>query len=194
MSKKDEHANHAKQADHKEPAPQAAEQVAAPMAEAVDPFKKLTAERDDLLSRLQRLSAEFLNYQKRAAREVNEAREYANAELIKSFLSVLDDMERAVEVARNNHSTDDPLLKGMLLVHEKALGLLQQHGLSVIEAAGTQFDPSMHSALLEEATDKHPPKTVLKELQRGYRLKSRILRPAAVVLAKAVPDENPKAE
>lgn len=194
MSRKEEHSEHHKHGEHKAQNHKASEtkapEQAAPAGVAGEELAKLTAERDDLLNRLQRLSAEFLNYQKRASREVNEAREYANADLIKSFLSVLDDMERAVDAARNNHSMDDPLLKGMLLVHEKALGLLLQQGLSAIEAAGAMFDPSLHSALMEEPTDKVPPRTVVKELQRGYRLKSRVLRPAAVILAKPLPPEE----
>jgi len=187
MSKKAEHSHH----DRKQPAPDAEAEPAAQQAPAETPaeppdeLKALQAERDDLLARLQRVSADYLNYQKRAQREIADAREFANAELIRNLLPVLDDMERAMEAARANHGQDDPLLVGMQLVHDKALGTLGGFGLSVIEAAGKSFDPDLHSALMEEPTDRHPPKTVLRELQKGYRLKGRTIRPAAVVVAKA---------
>jgi molecular chaperone GrpE len=164
-----------------------------PQEPAKDSPEALKAERDDLLGRLQRVSADYVNYQKRVHREINDAREYANAELIKGLLSVLDDMERAIEAAKANHSADDPLLRGVRLVHEKALAFLSRFGLSVVESLGKPFDPDVHSALCEEATDQQPPHTVLRELQKGYRLKGRTIRPAAVVVARApeAPEASP---
>ncbi len=152
----------------------------------------LRAERDDLLARLQRVSADYLNYQKRARRDAEEAREYANAQLMRDLLSVLDDMELAMEAARKNHDEDDPLLKGMGLVHDKALSILEKSGLSSMHVVGEAFDPDRHQALLTETTDRHPPEMVVRELQKGYELKGRTLRAARVVVAKA-PDADAKA-
>ena len=141
-------------------------------------LQNLQAERHDLLARLQRVSADYLNYQKRVQRDITQARDFANEELIKSLLGVLDDMERALAVARANHPPDDPLLVGMELVHSKAVETLGRFGLTAIQAEGQPFDPERHSALLEQPSDEHPPRTVLKELQRGYQLKGRTIRPA----------------
>ena len=144
----------------------------------------LQAERDDLLARLQRLSAEFVNYQKRVQRDIAQAREFANEELIKSLLPILDDMERALNAARQNHAADDPLRTGMELVHDKAFKTLEGFGLTRISAQGELFDPERHSALMEQPSDRHPPRTVLQELQAGYQLKGRTIRPAHVVVSK----------
>ncbi|MDY6913494.1 MAG: nucleotide exchange factor GrpE [Planctomycetota bacterium] len=155
-------------------------------AEGVKPPR---AERDDLMARLQRVSADYLNYQRRVQRDIEQAREFANEDLIKSMLAVLDDMERALGTAGTNHDADDPLLAGMQLVHDKALETLGRFGLGIIEAEGKMFDPEKHLALMQQATDASPPMTVLKEVQRGYQLKGRTIRPARVIVAKA-PDQQ----
>jgi len=160
----------------------------------------LRAERDDLMGRLQRVSADYLNYQKRVRRDITETREFANTELIRNLLGMLDDMERALEAAGVNHAEDDPLLTGMQLVHDKAMETLGKFGLTVIEAVDKPFDPDNHSAMMQEPSDVHPPQTVLRELQKGYQLKGRTIRPAAVVVstggqgAQATPEENQSSE
>jgi len=147
-------------------------------------LRALEAERDDLLGRLQRTAADYLNYQKRSARQADEARQYARAELIKQLLPVLDDMERALGAARENHAEDDPLLAGMQLVHDKALETLGRLGLAVIEAVGKPFDPDRHSAVMQQDDHERPPQTILQEVQKGYEINGRTLRPAAVVVSK----------
>jgi molecular chaperone GrpE len=184
------HKNHPK--DHPGPSDEkaapapASQEGAAPLPQPppAENVQSLRAERDDLLGRLQRVSAEFVNYQKRAQRDIAQAREFANEELIKSLLPVLDDMERALNVARQNQPADDPLRKGMELVHDKALQILASFGLTRISTQEVPFDPERHSALMEQPSDRHPPQTVLQELQAGYQLKGRTIRPAHVVVSK----------
>jgi molecular chaperone GrpE len=176
------------------PAPASQEGAAPPLPDPSPPGETvqnlragpdaLQAERDDLLARLQRLSAEFVNYQKRVQRDIAQAREFANEELIKSLLPVVDDMERALNVARQNQPADDPLRAGMELVHSKALQTLERFGLTRISAKEELFDPERHAALMEQPSDRHPPRTVLQELQAGYQLKGRTIRPAHVVVSK----------
>ena len=165
-----------------------AEEIPAP-AEPADPMEALQAERDDLMARLQRTAADYANYQKRIQREITEARDFANVRIITQLLSVLDDMERALEAAGDGCDQDDPLLVGMKLVHDKALEVLGGFGMEIIEAVGQPFDPEAHSAMLQQPTDKHPPQTVVQELQRGYTLKGRTIRPTAVVVS--VEPESP---
>jgi molecular chaperone GrpE len=161
-----------------------------PMPTEPDAAAQLKTERDDLLARLQRVSADYLNYQKRAARDVETAREFANESLLRSLLPVLDDMERAIAAARQNHPADDPLLVGVELVHDKALNVLQQFGVKVVSpAAGEAFDPARHAALMQRPSD-FPPQTVLEVLQKGYELRGRTLRAASVVVSAAqAPDD-----
>ncbi len=150
-----------------------------------DDVEALRAERDDLLARLQRVTADYLNYKKRVQRDIEQAREYANEELIRSLLGVLDSMERALEAARANHGEDSTLFQGMQLVHNQALETLAKFGVTVIEAEGRPFDPDLHAAMLQQPSERHPPMTVLQEVQKGYRYKGRTIRPSTVVVSTA---------
>jgi molecular chaperone GrpE len=156
--------------------------------EGDEDVESLKVERADLVARLQRLGADYQNYQKRTQKERQQEREFANEGLMKALLSVLDDMERGLQAARDNHPADDPLLVGMQLVHDKLVDTLGQFGLSVIQAEGEPFDPDRHSAMMQEPSEDMEPMTVLRELQKGYELKGRTWRPSAVVVARA-PEE-----
>lgn len=158
--------------------------------QADEDLDTLRAERDDLRQRLQRVSADYVNYKKRIQRDIEQAREFANEDLVKSLLGVLDDMERALEAARADHDEDDPLLKGMQIVHDNALSTLGKFGLEPIEAEGKPFDPDKHAAMMQEPSEDHPPQTVLRELQKGYMLKGRTIRPSAVVVSAPPQDEQ----
>ncbi|HUS48399.1 MAG TPA: nucleotide exchange factor GrpE [Phycisphaerae bacterium] len=180
----------------KEPPADEADEAAMPdrqdaATETPDP-EALRAERDDLLARLQRVSADYLNYQKRVQKDITQARQFANESLIKSLLVVLDDMDRALETAAASAPPDDPLLTGMRLVREKAMQTLAQFGLAPIEAVGRPFDPDHHAAVAQENTDSHPPDTVVRELQKGYTLKERTIRPSMVIVSK-LPGEGDQA-
>jgi len=163
-------------------------------APPADDLKALQAERDDLMERLQRVSADYLNYQKRIQRESGEQRQLASAELIKALLPVLDDMERALEAARQNHDQDDAFLQGMQLVHDKAFQTLGQFGLEAIDAAGQPFDPDLHSAVMQQPSAAHPPQNVLQEVQKRYRFKGRTLRPSGVIVSTPAGEESQPTE
>ncbi len=143
----------------------------------------IKAERDELLSRLQHVSADYQNYQRRIQRDVQESREYATAGLIKDMLGVLDDLDLAIEHGKGAHEETDPLMAGLLLVRSKAVEMLSRHGLTLIPTEGEVFDPNLHQALMQEACPDVTTPTVTRELQRGYMLKGRVLRPAKVSVA-----------
>jgi molecular chaperone GrpE len=144
-------------------------------------LQKLTAERDTLLDRLARLQAEFENARKRASREQQDFREYALADAIKALLPVLDSFERAIEV---NSSKDAEFRSGIELIHKQFLDALVKLGLRPIPAKGEPFDPHLHQAVEMVETSQVKDHHVLEELQRGYKLKDRLLRPSMVKVAR----------
>jgi molecular chaperone GrpE len=145
---------------------------------------KLRAERDLLIDRLARLQAEFENARRRATREQQDFREYAAADTIKTLLPVLDSFDRALRAAPAEKSE---FREGIELIQKQFEDALLKMGLRPIPAKGEPFNPHLHEAIeMVDATD-HEDDTVLDELQRGYKLKERLLRPAMVKVAR-----NPK--
>jgi molecular chaperone GrpE len=143
-------------------------------------FERLRQERDTLLDRLARLQAEFDNFRKRNAREQQEFREYALAEAIKTLLPVVDSFDRALATPERN---SEEFHSGIELINRQFHDALAKLGVQPIEARGELFDPNLHQAVqmveTTEAEDHH----VFDELQRGYKLKDRLLRPAMVRVA-----------
>jgi|SRR5215467_10428012 len=154
--------------------------TSAPPSGTVAELDRLKAERDNLLDRLARMQADFENARKRGAREQQEFREYAVADAIRSLLPVLDSFDRAlatnVEVAEF-HS-------GIELIHKQLHDALAKLGLRAIPAKGEPFDPHLHQAIEMVDTTEAKDHEVLEELQRGYKLKDRLLRPAMVKVAR----------
>jgi molecular chaperone GrpE len=154
---------------------------AAPVGEAaLSEVEKLKAERDALLDRLARLQAEFDNARKRAAREQQEFREFAAADVIKNFLPILDSFERALK-ARGDAGD---FRGGVELIYKQFQDALQKSGVQAIKAVGEPFDPRMHEAIEMVDTTDVPDHHVIDELQRGYKYKDRLLRPAMVRVAR----------
>jgi molecular chaperone GrpE len=145
---------------------------------------KLRGERDLLLDRLARLQAEFDNYRKRASREQSDYREYALADAVRSLLPILDSFERALKTGQNQ--TGD-FRTGVELIYKQFSDALGKLGATQVAAEGQPFDPRYHEAIemveTSDAKDNH----VIEVLQRGYRMKDRLLRPAMVRVAR-----NPK--
>ncbi|NLF31893.1 MAG: nucleotide exchange factor GrpE [Planctomycetes bacterium] len=186
----DENLDNAPQGEEQPQAGEEPQQAPAGPEEAIVTLESLAAERDDLLARLQRVSADFVNYQKRMERERMEIRGFIVADVLSAMFDVMDDLELAVSHARENHPADDPLLTGTEMVYRKALGVFERFGVTPIDAAGRAFDPSVHEAVVSQPTDEAPPMTVLAEIRKGYRLRDRVIRPSRVVVAAALPDED----
>jgi molecular chaperone GrpE len=156
-------------------------QQPAPKSQAEAELQKLKAERDSLVDRLARLQAEFENARKRSAKEQQDFREYAVMDAVKSLLPILDSFERALQ-ASNPEATE--FRSGVELIYKQLQDALVKQGLRPIPATGEPFDPHLHQAIemvdTTEAKDHH----VLEELQRGYKLKDRLLRPSMVKVAR----------
>jgi len=162
--------------------PTATVDVAAPSLKREDAeLQKLRAERDMLLDRLARMQAEFDNARKRAARELQDYREYALADAIKALLPTLDSLERALQASSTEKSE---LGNGIELIYKQLLDALSKLGLRPIPAKGELFDPHLHEAIEMVETTEAKDHQILEELQRGYKLKDRLLRPAMVRVAR----------
>jgi len=151
---------------------------------AASETEKLKAERDALLDRLARLQAEFDNARKRAVREQQEFREFAAADVIKNFLPILDSFERALKAGGDSNSNSNDFRNGIELIYRQFQDALQKIGVQPIVSVGQPFDPRLHEAVEMVDTSEVPDHHVLDELQRGYKYKERLLRPAMVRVAR----------
>ena len=141
---------------------------------------KLKAERDSLLDRLARAQAEFENARRRASKEQQDFRDYAAADAIRPLLPVLDSFERALQVK----SEGGDFRSGVELIYKQLQDALAKMGVRAIPAKGEPFDPHVHEAIEMVETSDAADHEVLEELQRGYKFKDRLLRPAMVKVAK----------
>lgn len=143
-------------------------------------FLKLQAERDSLLDRLARMQAEFENARRRNLKEQQDYRDYAAADAIKALLPVLDSFERAVTVKADAAE----FRNGVELIYKQLQSVLEKLSLQPIKAKGEAFNPHLHEAIEMVDTNDVPDHEVIEELQRGYKLKDRLLRPAMVRVAR----------
>jgi len=163
--------------------------------EAADP-EDVAALKDQLL----RLHADFENLRRRTLREKEEAFRYGHENLVKDLLPTVDNLERAVDHARQNEGGDiEGLLQGVELVLRELRGVFARHGVEEIEAEGKTFDPSVHEAMAQAPDDSVPANTVVQVFQRGYRLRDHLIRPASVIVSKpsregGAQSEEPPAE
>lgn len=145
-------------------------------------FKQEQTRADDNFAKWQRTAADIANMRRRHEQERQEYLKQANAMLIGDMLPVLDSFDRAL-ASVPPELREMTWIDGVALVERQLRAVLERHGLSTIEAEGKQFDPNEHEALLHESSEQ-PADTVIGELQRGYRLHDRVLRPAMVKIAK----------
>ena len=140
-------------------------------------------EYDEANDKLLRVSAESENYRKRTAREMEDFRKYAVQSLLKEMLSAVDHIELAIQAAASNSAPDKNLTEGLNLTLKELLRIFEKFNVVPIAAVGTPFNPEFHEAMLREESGEFPENTVLREMQKGYMIGSRLLRPALVVVA-----------
>jgi len=150
--------------------------------------ERLGREVEALREQLKRSLADFDNLRKRTERERQELRRYALFDLMREFVTVVDNLERALAAG----GSAEDLKAGVDMILRQMRELLRRHGVTEIEALGQPFDPSLHEAVSREESASVPVPTVVGELQRGYRMHDRLLRPAMVRVA--VPAEDKPAE
>ena len=136
----------------------------------------------ELNERIVRLTADFDNFRKRAQRDKDEARQFANQGLLEKLLPVLDNFEMAVTAVKD---TDPSVRDGVQMILDQLLGVLKESGVEPVDALDQPFDPNLHEALSQEETADAEEGTVIQQVQCGYKLNERLVRPARVVVAKA---------
>ena len=152
-----------------------------PGDDAPNPVAVLEEECASLRDQLLRARAEFDNYRKRTAREVERIRKTAAESLIHELLSAVDNLELGL---KHSAKEGDPLTGGVRLVHKQIMDTLERNGLEKIDAVGRKFDPNIHEAVAQMPSDTVPADHVIEEFQRGYRLGGQILRPSKVAVSR----------
>jgi molecular chaperone GrpE len=185
-----------------EPQPPEKKQAKAPdeeLSKLRQELESLQKERDELFGRLQRVSADYANFQKRVPKQINDSVAYEKDRLIRSLLPILDNMDHLLKA----HSTEstDAIVQGVEIIYGHMLDILKSHGVEQMPALGEPFDPARHEAVMRRTEPGQPPDVVLEEIQKGYRIGDRILRPTRVVVSQAPApqpsqpqNQEPKAE
>ncbi len=146
-------------------------------------LKKLQKEKDELFAQLQRVSADYANYQKRVPKQIADAISYEKEKIIKTLLPILDNFEHTLQNADSAESVD-VLAQGIRIIYDQMLETLKSNNVERIESLGEKFDPALHQAMMRRAEDDKEDDIVLEEFQAGYKLNGRVIRPGKVVVNK----------
>jgi molecular chaperone GrpE len=163
-------------------APQDAASEEAPPTIPLDPLAQAMAERDANSDQLLRAQAEQDNYRKRMQKECADEKLYQAASFARAILPPLDNLERALAAAANSEQ-DSELVAGVRMVAQQFADVLSGFSIKVIDAVGQPFDPNFHEAIQQMPSEEHPKMTVIQEVERGYQLHDRILRPSKVIVS-----------
>ena len=170
-------------------APYIGEESVASKEELVEELEKTKKEATENYDKYLRTSAEFENYKRRAIKERADAINYGNERLIKDILPIVDGLERALDHAYNSEDFD-AFVEGLRLIYDKLLVSLEKHGVERIDAAGKDFDPNFHEAMLQVETEEYENNKIVEELEKGYLLNGRLLRPAKAAISKSISKEK----
>lgn len=145
-------------------------------------IESLQQEKEEMYQRILRLQAEFDNFKKRSQKEKEADRKYKSQEIVNELLPAIDNMERALQVEVTEATSG--LVEGITMVYRQLLEALKSQGVEVLETAGKEFDPNLHHAVMQIEDSELESNTVVEELQKGYMLKDRVIRPAMVKVNK----------
>lgn len=150
-------------------------------------LEEARSQTESAIDKMMRLAADFDNYKKRSAKEYENIRKFAAENLIKELLPIVDNFERAIESASESKDFDS-FIEGVKLILNQMINLLEKEGVIRIKAVGEVFDPNVHEAVLHINSDDYPENVVTQELQKGYILRDRVIRPAMVAVSKGLKD------
>lgn len=154
-----------------------------------DKIDQLQKEKDDLFEKLQRVSADYANFQKRAPKQIADTISYEKERFIKSLLPAMDNFEHTL-VNADSAENGQALLKGIKIVYDQMLDILKSHDVEQIKALDEKFDPALHQAMLQRAEPEKEDNIVLEEFQKGYKFNGRVIRPSKVIVNKLPSEEN----
>jgi molecular chaperone GrpE len=155
-------------------------------------IESLQKEKDELFGKLQRVSADYANFQKRVPRQIADTIGYEKERIIKALLPVLDNFEHTLQNARS--AEKDGLVKGIRIIYDQLLDVLKSHNVEQVDALGEKFDPVVHEAMTQQTNLQKEEGVVLEEFQKGYRLNGRVIRPSRVVVNKLPEQMEPQQE
>ena len=158
------------------------------LEELRDKIDSLQEEKDELFGKLQRVSADYANFQKRAPKQVAEAIAYEREKIIKTLLPALDNFEHTLQNAEAAENAG-VFVKGIEIIYDQMLDILKSHGVERITAAGEKFDPAVHEAVMQKSEPEREEGVVLEEFQTGYTLNGRVIRPSKVTVNKSASEE-----
>ncbi|MHC4752552.1 MAG: nucleotide exchange factor GrpE [Planctomycetota bacterium] len=150
--------------------------------------ENLQNQNDELFSKLQRVSADYANFEKRVPKQIADTIGYEKEKIIKTLLPALDNFEHTLQ---NAHSAEDVdvFVKGIRIVYDQLLGILKSHNVEQIKAIGEKFDPAVHEAMTQKTDPEKEEDTVLEEFQKGYKLNGRVIRPSKVIVNKLTEEQ-----
>ncbi len=146
-------------------------------------LEELTAERDDLLGKLQRVSADYANFQKRSVKQVQDSIGFEKEKIIKSLLPAVDNFEHMLAKSHASESVG-AVIEGIRIIYDQMMDILKGHGVEQIQALDEVFDPTHHEAMLQQENRDKADGVVLEEFQKGYKLHGRVIRPSKVIVNK----------
>ncbi|RWZ60025.1 nucleotide exchange factor GrpE [Halobacillus fulvus] len=141
--------------------------------------EQLRQEKEEVNNRLLRLQADYDNFRRRTQKEKEADRKYRSQSLVEELIPVLDNFNRALQVDVGSESVEK-FIEGMNMVHQQFQAALDKEGVEEIPAEGQEFDPNLHQAVMQVEDENYDSNVVVEELQKGYRLKDRVIRPSMV--------------
>jgi molecular chaperone GrpE len=154
-------------------------------------LEDLKKEKAELFEKLQRVSADYANYQKRGPKQIADSIAYEKKAILKSFLPALDNFEHTLAAEQTAEDVEG-FAKGVRIVYDQMLTILKSHGVEPIDALGEKFNPAIHEAMMQKHEPEQEDNVVLEEFQKGYKLNDQVIRPGKVIVNKqpAEPDES----
>ena len=158
------------------------------LKELQETLENLQKEKDDLFGKLQRISADYANFQKRVPKQISDTISYEKERIIRSLLPALDNFEHTLQNT-NSAENVDVFVKGIKIIYDQMLDIFKSLGVEQINSPGEHFNPAMHEAMMQKNEPEKEDNIVLEEFQKGYTLNGRVIRPSKVIVNKLTSEQ-----